>query len=324
MEKLLVICGPTATGKTGLALQLAKKFEGELVSADSRQVYKGMDIGTGKDLPENSKFEFRNSKLGGVYEVDGVSIWGYDLVSPTEEFSVGQYIKIAEKIFQDIWARRKLPILVGGSGLYIKAVVDGLSTAIIPRNKGLRNDLETRKVSELFKILFQVDSTKALALNSSDRKNPRRLIRAIEISNWKLNNKGKFINRSKSKLNTFFIGLKLPFYILKKRISARVNKRLEKGLEKEITKLMKSKVGWNHQSMDTLGYKEWKDYFMLDKPKNIVLQEWIKDESNYAKRQMTWFKKDKRINWFDITQENWKENVENLVKKWHNSSVKVS
>src|SRR3989344_7963356 len=107
-NKLLVICGPTATGKTKLGVFLAKKFNGELVSADSRQVYTGMDIGTGKDRPKGRK------------------IWGYDLASPTEEFSVSAYVKAAKEEINDIWRKNKLPIIVGGTGFYIKALIDGL------------------------------------------------------------------------------------------------------------------------------------------------------------------------------------------------------
>src|SRR5687767_6639381 len=124
MKKLLVICGPTATGKSSLAFKLARKFNGELISADSRQVYIGMDIGTGKEWGE------------------GVEIWGYDLVDPDKEFSVAQYLRFATKKISDIEKRGKLPILVGGTGLYIKGVVDGIPTVDVPRNKKLREILE--------------------------------------------------------------------------------------------------------------------------------------------------------------------------------------
>src|SRR4030043_1021657 len=188
MKKLLVICGPTATGKTSLALSLARKFNGESVSADSRQVYKGMDIGTGKDLPKNSKFQISKSKMGfknlnlGFYTLSGVRLWGYDLVEPTQDFSVAHYIKIAQKIIENIHKRGKLPILVGGAGLYIKGVVDGIDTADIKRNIKVRKDLEGKTNCDLYALLLNVDIERALRMNESDRKNPRRLVRAIEIS----------------------------------------------------------------------------------------------------------------------------------------------
>ena len=182
MRKLLVICGPTACGKTSLALGLAKKFGGEVVSADSRQVYKGMDIGTGKDLPKNSKFEIRNSKLGGSYIVAGVPIWGYDIADSKKGFNVAQYTKITRTIIENIFVRGKLPILVGGTGLYIKGAVDGIATAEVRPNVKLRKSLFEKSPEELFEILAQVDAIKAGSLNSSDRRNPRRLIRAIEVA----------------------------------------------------------------------------------------------------------------------------------------------
>src|SRR3989344_2658803 len=185
MIKLLVICGPTATGKTSLALHLSEVFNGEIISADSRQVYRGMDIGTGKDLPVISNYQFPITNLKkqniGCYKIKGINVWGYDLVKPNEDFSVGQYIAIAENIIENIHDRKKLPIIVGGTGLYIKGIVDGIPTADIPKNMELRKSLENKDTSELYDNLVSLDPAKALSLNKSDSKNPRRLIRAIEV-----------------------------------------------------------------------------------------------------------------------------------------------
>src|SRR3989344_1522932 len=154
VANMLVICGPTATGKTKLGIFLAQKFNGEIISADSRQVYKFMDIGTGKEWDE------------------GVKIWGYDLVDPKKNFSVFEYLKFVRKALDDIWKRGKLPILVGGTGLYIKAVVEGIDTLNIPKNEDLRKSLEEKNVSELYEKLATLDSSKAASLNISDKNNP--------------------------------------------------------------------------------------------------------------------------------------------------------
>lgn len=302
MNKLLVICGPTATGKTSLALHLAKELDGELVSADSRQVYKGMDIGTGKDLPK------------------GVKIWGYDLISPKKEFSVAQYVKEAKAIIDSIWKRGKLPILVGGTGLYIKSVVDGIPTISVPKNKSLRRSLEKRSAKELFETLAQIDAIKAASMNYSDKRNPRRLIRAIEIAQWQLKKgRRKIFKKSipKEEIPTLMIGLRTKKKFLYKKIEQRVEARVRAGIEEEIRALLKSGVSWKHQSMDSLGYKQWKDFFEGKKKKEQIIKKWEKEECKYTKRQMTWFKRDRRINWFDINKKGWKGDIEKLAKKWY-------
>jgi tRNA dimethylallyltransferase len=324
MKKLLIICGPTAVGKTNLAIHLAKVLEGELVSADSRQVYGGMDIGTGKELPANVKTQISNVKTDGkgicFYEIERVKVWAYDLVDPKEEFSVGQYEKVARKIIKDIWKRKKLPILVGGTGLYIKAVVDGIPTAKIPRNKTLRRSLEEKSAHELYEILAQLDPTKAASLNLSDRKNPRRLIRAIEIADYKVRVNVRVGGRKKfAAEDVLFVGLKSSLELLDEKVENRVEKRIEQGMVKEIKYLFEKDVTWNHQSMKALGYRQFRGYFEGKQTLEEVKNKWITEEIKYTKRQMTWFKKDKRINWFDISKRSWQKNVEKLVKKWHNS-----
>ncbi len=319
MKKLLVVCGPTATGKTSLAVHLAKLLNGELVSADSKQVYKSLDIGTGKDFLPDSKLRMprgkQGLKLGGYYQIDGTKIWGYDLVDPKKEFSVARYVKVANAIIENIWSRKKLPILVGGTGLYIKAVVDGIPTISVPKNMKFRKSLEKKKAEELFERLAQIDPIKAAQMNYSDKKNPRRLIRAIEIGQWKLKNKLK--DSPKMEFSVLLIGLKSGKRFLVKKIRDRVKARIVNGLEEEIKKLLKSGVTWKHQSMDSLGYRQWQDYFEGKKKRKQVIKEWEKEERRYSKKQMTWFKRDKRINWFNITRKNWQKNVEKLAKEWY-------
>ena len=320
-EKLLIICGPTATGKTTLAIDVAKDLGGEIVSTDSQQVYEGMDIGTGKDIPKGAKFNKVGKDIGGYYAIDGVNIWGYDLVSPKENFSVADYVPTARKIIKRVWDKNKLPILVGGTGLYIQGVVDGIRTVSVPRSESLRKNLEERGVDELFEQLAQLDPIKAASLNTSDRKNPRRLVRAIEIAQWEVKGKKKKQRSGakplKGEVNTKFIGLKGKRDKLCQRIEERVEKRVDQGIKEEIDELLQKGVTWEHQSMDSLGYKHWKDYFEGVKKESEVIAEWTKDECQYAKRQITWFKKDKRIKWFDIFSKKYPENVEKTVKKWY-------
>ena len=324
MEKLLVICGPTATGKTELAFRLAKKYKAELISADSRQVYKGLDIGTGKDLPKKFKIQSaswrtksKNGKTGINYYTNGdIRIWGYDLVGPRDEFSVGQYTLVAREIISDIWERGKLPILVGGTGLYIRGVVDGIETANIGRNKDLRKSLEKRSVEELFELLSRLAPIKSASLNQSDRKNPRRLIRAIEIAHWEMENR-KQEEQTSLQGQVKFVGLRVSKNILTKRINKRIRKMTKLGIKREIRKLLEQGVTWEHQSMSSLGYREWEGYFRKDYGEEKALALWAKNSIKYTGRQMTWFKADKRIVWFDISSGSYIKDVEKMVAKWY-------
>ncbi|MBI2029667.1 tRNA (adenosine(37)-N6)-dimethylallyltransferase MiaA [Candidatus Gottesmanbacteria bacterium] len=277
MNKLLVILGPTATGKTHLALKLAQKLNGEIISADSRQVYRGMDIGTGKDKPPNTH------------------IWLYDVVNPNEEFSVADYCQLAWVVIANIWKRGKLPIIVGGTGLYIKAVVDGINTLGIPADEKLREELEGKDIEYLQNKLKEINPVRLENMNRSDRNNSRRLIRAIEIGNK------SGINNRKKDIDALFIGLKASREILNKRIDERVDKRVSQGIIQEIRSLLKKGYNWDLPSMSGLGYRQFKEYIEKKDTFDKAVEKWKIAEHQYAKRQMTWFKKDKRILWYDIS-----------------------
>lgn len=314
MQKLLVVCGPTSTGKTRLALRLAKKFNGEILSADSRQVYKWMDVGTGKDLPPGAKLRIPWFRNFGYYEINGIKVWGYDLADPRGDFSVAGYLRFAERIIADIEKRKRLPIVVGGTGLYVKAIVDGIGTVAIPRSERIRKSLEKKGASELFEMLAQLDPIKAGGMNSSDRKNPRRLIRAIEVA---ISKRKPAINRQPPIKNVLFIGLSVPENILAARIEKRVEERIQAGVEKEIDDLLKKRVSWKNQAMTSLGYRQWKGYFSGQKQMREVVESWMREEKKYAKRQITWFKKDGRIHWFDISKKGFERKVEKMAEKWY-------
>lgn len=270
-------------------MRLARRFNGELISADSRQVYKYMNIGTGKDIEKYGR------------------ILGYDLVAPDEEFSVSRYVNFAGKAILEIYSQGKLPILVGGTGLYIKGVVDGITTINIPPDEKLRKKLAGISIEELQKKLQEVDPLKFEAMNASDVNNPRRLIRAIEVA--KFSKTSKSIKQLNNKdRDVLFIGLKLSKEKLNERIKTRVDERIELGFEKEV-EFLKKKGFFGHAPARTLGYKDWPN---VDK--------WKSEEYKYAKRQMTWFKKDSRINWFNVEQRDYEEKIEKLVGTWHNTT----
>lgn len=217
--------------------------------------------------------------------------------------------------------------MVGGTGFYIKAIVNGIPTISIPKNMRLRRSLERKKRAELFEMLAQIGPMRAAAMNYSDKRNPRRLIRAIEVAQWKLKNKLKEGDPRK-RFSTLTVGLKAEKRVLSERINKRVKARVEMGLEKEIEELLKEGVTWEHQSMESLGYKQWKAYFEKhlfreipvsekEKDKDEVMEKWEKEENRYSNKQMTWFRRDKRIKWFDITNPEWQKSVVKLVKEWY-------
>jgi len=224
MDKVLIICGPTATGKTKLALQLAKEFNGELVSADSRQVYIGNDLETGKD-----KDVIKNS---------GIRVWLYDVIDQGQDFSVSQWRRLALDAISDILARDKLPIVVGGSGLYIKALVENLPDVDIPQDIDLRKS--NKSVSELFNYLKSIDSIKADSLNNSDKNNSRRLIRAIEIAQYPSPRLGEGL-----RVRYVLIGLTASKEELIKRIKERVRERgLDASYKQKEINIMKKQLVW--------------------------------------------------------------------------------
>lgn len=331
MRKLLIICGPTATGKTALALFLAKKFHGDILSADSRQVYKGMDIVTGKDLPIDAKRKTlafakasasrQNGKISYWEARSGVRIWLVDLVEPAESFSVSQWVRAAQKVIRNLWKGKKLPIVVGATGFYIKALLDGIETIDVPPNEKLRKKLRNRKTEELLEMLRKVDYQRVTSLNESDRKNPRRLIRAIEVAFWQ--KRHKLPNRKKLKADILMVGLTAPRDILYKRIDERVEERLKQGALDEVGKLLARRISWDNESMTGTGYRQLKPYFNGRITLNEAIERWKIAEHQDIKKQMTWFKKDKGIRWFDITKSNWRTDVEKLVGNWYTRNEKI-
>lgn len=314
MNKLLVICGGTGVGKTALGIKLAKKFNGEIVSADSRQVYRGMDIGTGKDLPVNSKVKSQKSKLN-YYQVQKTRIYCLDIADPKKSFSVSQYAKIAKRVISDIQKRGKLPILVGGTGLYIKAVIEGFDTLDVPKNERLRRLLSRLSVKELYEKICELDAIRGGGMNFSDRQNPRRLMRAIEVAQWQVIHKAR--KKPKGKFNVLKIGLFSNTAKLKEKIIKRSKLMLKEGVLQEIQKLLDSGVTWKMQSMAAIGYQEWRGFLEAMETREVCFNKWVNNQLSYVGRQNLWFRNDKSINWFDISDRLFAKNVEIVVKKWY-------
>ena len=311
MKKLLIICGPTATGKTNLGLALAKKFKGQIISADSRQVYQGLDIGTGKDLPKGIK-----KHTDGHYLINNIKVWGYDLVKPDQDFSVAHFVKFTTSRLKAIWQVGELPIIVGGTGLYLKAITKPLETITVPANQKLRQKLNKLSVSKLQTKLKKLDPNKFKSMNHSDQLNPRRLIRAIEIQ------KGQSQKDSPSgtvlfETDQLWIGLKTDKKILDTQIEKRVNKRLKAGAQQEVKHLIKQGYSFDLPSMSAMGYKQWQLFFEKKHNLDQVRQFWITAEKQYLRRQLTWFNSQSNINWFDINDSNFQKKVARTLSDWY-------
>lgn len=295
IKNLIVISGPTSTGKTKLALELAHKFNGELISADSRQVYKSMDIGTGKDI-EKGTWDEKNK----IWIVEGIPIYMLDQITPDKTYHVAQYINGAGESIKKIISRGKLPIIVGGTGFYIKSLLNPPATLGIPQNFRLRHDLNTKTREELQQILQKLDLRKFKSMNYSDQNNPRRLIRAIEVAKYSLKTPSR---RQKKFDRVVQISLTAPLPYIYKLGEKRIDEMIKNGLVDEIKNLLK-KYSWESPGLKTLGYIEFKDFFDGKKTLAECIQKFKFNQHAMIRRQTTWFKKDKTAIFIDITKSN--------------------
>lgn len=283
MKKILIICGPTATGKTKLAVSLAKTFRGELINADSRQVYQGLDALTGKDRSEE------------------VPIWLYDVAQTSEVFTVAHFVRLAQQAIGDVYKRERLPIVVGGTGFYLRALTTSIDTIAVPPNPVLRETLRATSLDTLQEQLRSVDPERWGAMNESDRKNPRRLIRAIEVAA-----QGQHMRRAAPRYSPFWIGLTVPLPVLKQRITERVAGRFDKATS-EVRDGLPPILGVNPLFSFKRG----------ECTKEEALKDWAYAEYQYAKRQMTWFRKEKDVHWFDVSNSEYQSQVEAFVREWY-------
>jgi tRNA dimethylallyltransferase len=282
MNKLICVVGPTATGKTKKALELSQQTPSILVSADSRQVYRGMDIVTGKDHPTD------------------FVLYGIDIVEPDQECSVSVWYDTVIPHIQDAWDEGRQVIVVGGTGLYVKALTDGIATMSVPINQTLRGELSALSLTELQDKLKALDEKKFLSLNNSDVSNPRRLIRAIEVADS--NYKDQIFVKRRSDLahhESQIIGLRYSNEVNhRNQIHKRVISRLQDGAIEE-TKMLLSKYDPSLKSLTAIGYKSIVAHLKGELSYEQMIENWVNDEMAYVKRQLTWFNKQSVI-WYDV------------------------
>ena len=278
--KIIVILGQTATGKSDFAVNIAKKVDGEIISADSRQVYKGMDLGTGKITKK---------------EMGGVPHYLLDIVSPKNKiFSVSDYQKIAIKKIDEILKRGKTPIICGGTGYYIDSIIKNISFPEVQPNKMLREELSKKTTLQLFSLLKKIDQDRSKNIDANNRV---RLIRAIEIA--KALGKVPQINKGDSPFDLIKIGLIFPNEELKQRIYIRLIKRMKLGMLKEMENLHRSGVSWKKMESFGLEYRYSAFYLQGKISKEEMVEKLFSQIWHFAKRQNTWFKKDRDIVWIN-------------------------
>lgn len=286
--KVVVIIGPTGSGKSDLGIKLAKKFDGEIISADSRQVYRGMDIGTGKVTKKEQQL---------------IKHHLIDVANPKKVFTVSDFKDLGEKAIKEILNKNKIPFVVGGTGFYINTLLYDLNLPQVPPNKLLRLNLNKLTAKQLFYKLRNLDPQRAKTI---DQKNKRRLIRAIEII--EAIGKVPFLTTNYSLLttnyNVLWLGLKPKN--LEKRIKSRLDKRLKQGMVREVQGLLRSGVSKKRLNGLGLEYRQISEYlasekFKVKSSKNFKNSEYyeklLREIVKYSKRQMTWFKRNKEIHW---------------------------
>lgn len=281
--KLLIICGATATGKTKLAVECAKKLNSEIISADSQLVYKGLDIGTAKP-----------TKI----EMDNVKHHLIDVIQPQDKFNVYDYNALAEPIVEKLISLGKVPIVCGGTGFYINSLIYNLSYGSCAENFSIREKyniiLKENGKEYLFELLMQVDKVTAKKLHVNDVK---RVIRALEIYENGGIKKSEICDNAIPKREYLAVAIDYPREELYNRIDTRVDNMINCGLVEEVNNLLKSGVSENNQSMQAIGYKEVVD-FLKNKYNHSTMRDMIKKNTrHYAKRQITFFKKIPNIVW---------------------------
>lgn len=305
VPKIIVVLGPTSSGKSGVAIELAKKFNGEVISADSRQVYSGMDIGTGKVLRDSSlKLKGKSQKQSEGFFSEGIRHHLIDVAEPNDDFNISHFKKLAEKAIEEILTRGKIPIICGGTNFWIDAITKNTNLPEVAPNEKLRKILAQKSEQELIEQLEKLDPERA---KNIDAKNKVRLVRAIEICSvlGKVPKQSSAISHqpassadwSSSKYSFLEIGISTEREALNTKIKTRLDERFAQGMIQEVENLNKNGVSWERLENFGLEYR-WIARFLQEKISKEEMKEKLYfDSIHYAKRQMTWLKRNKEIFW---------------------------
>lgn len=304
MDKIIVIAGPTAVGKTKFAIELAKAFNGEIVSCDSMQLYKYMDIGSAKPTCEETA-QIRHHLV--------------DFADPKEEFSVAQYQKLAKEAIKDILKRNKLPVISGGTGLYLNSLIYDMDFSSAPQNPRYRKELEMLAESQgnhvLHRMLAEADSEAAASIHPNNTKKIIRALERIHQGEGKIK-AFKELNRETSDYDSILIGLTRNRQELYDRINKRVDELIERGLLEEVKNLLSMGLTPQHISMKGIGYKEIMEYFLGKYDLAKAIDEVKKNTRHYAKKQLTWFRRYDKMKWYNISDFKHDEDALESIVKW--------
>ncbi|WP_027938231.1 tRNA (adenosine(37)-N6)-dimethylallyltransferase MiaA [Anaeroarcus burkinensis] len=304
-ERLLVVLGPTAVGKTDLAVELALRHDGEVVSGDSMLVYRGMDIGTAKPSQEERR---------------GIPHHLIDILEPNEPYDAVRFGEQAEAVIKDIQARGRLPVLAGGTGLYVQAFLEGYVFSEVAEDAPFREEMEALAQKEgneaVHRLLQKADPLSAAKLHPN---NLRRVIRALEVARQggETLSLGKKAGLASSWLEqSLVVGLTMERSALYRRIDQRVERMAAAGLETEVKSLLAAQVETTCQSMQGIGYKEMVAHLQGQYSFEETVAIIQKNTRHFAKRQFTWFKRMPYVQWFDVGQDGWRDDVFSLVRHW--------
>src|SRR3989339_119907 len=300
--KTIIITGQTATGKTDLALSQAIQNNGEIINFDSRQVYKKLDIITGKDINLSAFITVKqlNGFDIGYYLIGQTKLWLYDIVDPKQYFSSFDFTACAREVIEIIRLAGKVPIFVGGTYLYLYHLLYTIETEHISPDFSLRQRLEDKNLTYLQKKLKKIDQVLFEHLNESDRKNPQRLVRKIELASYYKKKGVRVPTVMKYTYNDFFKSADIEYRgivfkdknLLKKTIANRVEKRLKQGAIEEVKSLIQSRYNEQDPGLKTIGYQQIFQFLKNKCSKEEAIQDWINKEIQYTKRQLTFMKKD--------------------------------